>query len=214
MAFIRDRDAKTRGVGAVAALDQVSAAGRRQQRARAMNMARRDQRLARIAMGAINMHEGPGRISSTQTGTRFDYGTNPNLKPPPPTGGANGVTTSPTTGRLTPTRAAQKFTQTFSQDITSTRPTSPTVPPLPPPVEVVDTPTPRPQAPSSGGGGSWGGGAGGSSSSSPDIPGVIVDPVPDVVSPGTGSSQLSNRTLAIGAAALVAAYLLTKKKKA
>jgi len=214
MAFIRDRNAKTRGVGAVAALDMVSSAGRRQQRARVLQMARRDGRMARLAMGALDLGTRPTRVTSQGTGIKFDYGTSNQPTPPPTRGTTPGVVTSPTTGRLTPTRAAEKFPQAFSQSMetfpgpgnTQTPP-----PPLPPPVEVVDTKPPSSSSGGGGGGGGGGYGGGGNPGGGIVPPEITPEDMPDTVAPGT-SGGLSNKTLAIGAAALLGAYFLLKKK--
>lgn len=62
MSFVKDKDARTRGVGAIAAVDTVGDRLRRHERIKAARMAQRDVALARLAkrnpltgLGAINM---------------------------------------------------------------------------------------------------------------------------------------------------------------
>jgi len=226
MSFMRDKDARTRGVGAVAALDHVSAAGRRAQRARAIAMARRDAALARTAMGAISTGYRESSPTGMTSSVSFDTGRAP--APASPTGGGIGPAPAPITQRFMPT-ATKLSTQSLSQSIDPFRPatTSPTAPPPlppPPPVVVVDTPPPAPStrpaaspvsSSSSGGGGGGGGGGGSWSPTPPRHPAVISEEMPDIVEPlpsSPSSGAISGKTLAIGAGILLGAYFLFKKK--
>jgi hypothetical protein len=60
--YVRDRDARTRGVGAVAAVDHVSDALRRRQLARARAMARRDMTMAKLSRDAFSARAALGAV--------------------------------------------------------------------------------------------------------------------------------------------------------
>lgn len=223
MSFMRDKDAGTRGIGAVAALDKVSGAGRRAQAARALAMARRDRVLSRVAMGAVSTGYRQSSPATYKQTIDFESGRPPPPKNPIPGSGfvkpiTGGVSTSsPFATKYATTKVAMQEEQVFGVKTTPGSPTPP--PPLPPPVVVVD-PVPRPTQPppSSGGSSSSGGGGGGGGGGAPypsrprenDLDTVSEQPV-DVPS-SSSSPQISGTTLAIGAAALFGAYLLFKKK--
>lgn len=216
MGFLRDRNARTRGIGAIAALDQVSDAGRRAHAQRARDMARRDAVMARTAMGAVSMGtRGATRDMSATSGTiTFDAG-----KPTVPgTGGPGGNTGGGVivTGGSRAVSAAIKSAATDLQAIPHARPSKP-MPPvvLTDPVLTNSQPAPPPlpkppSAPSSssggGGGGGWGGGG---SSGGSDV--ITAEAQPDVIEPSSPSPSITGKQIAIGAGILLGLYYLSKK---
>lgn len=213
MAFVRDRDAHTRGINAVAALDGVSPANRLVQRHKARQMAVRDRQLARVAMGAVNLSN-TNKITTARggTGIHFDYGTTNVPKPPAPGGGGG------------PARPGSQWSSPALTKVTMPRPTTadPTggggvvvyTPVGTPTVDTPPPPLPLPAPTTSSGGSSGGVGSGASGGAAGH--GVVVDQTPDlpeVVEPTTGGGfALTPTTMLVGAGALIAAYLLMRKK--
>lgn len=219
MAYGRDPDRHTRGVGAVAARDNAHPhAARARRKAINQRTVARDRVLREITygprggIGAVDVGtRRPSRMPDT--GLTFDGAG----KPDPVVGGTGGRVgpgggggfTSGTTSRTqigSGIRYAQPFTTSLVID-----PIVPPPPPLPPdPGAGSGSGSPRPKlppAPSGGGGGSW------TPTTKPSVPMPELEPVdlPDVPAPSAGIS-LTPKTLAIGAAAALAAYLLLRKK--
>lgn len=196
MAYERDTDHATRGVGAIAAADSVSVARqrRRVQVGRATRL--RDQHMAGIAMGALSIKG----LSTPAPAPAAQYHLSPN------TGKSLSVAWG---GPTAPTQQPRQpvLTTVFPDPVP--RPTTPipTSSPLP---TTVSTPI-RPVA-------TMGGGGGGSvlPSGGPGGTAMIIDPppvLPPIPEPVEDNTARNVKIAAISAGAAVAAYLLFFRKR-
>lgn len=235
MSYTKDRNAHTRGTGAIAALDGVSSVGRRRQIAGAKMMARQDTRLARLAKTAFRpmamgrmKAEDPGydspipgnpRTSGGGTG-RVDTGTPPTTTAPGP------INTGPIINKppinpscMFPYGMVNGQCVLVGGFVPPPAPTSgpdprPFPQPIPmPPVDPENAPPPLTLPPPKPLPYPTGGGGGGNS---PPIindngGGVIIDPIPDMPPEDTGMST-NTKYLLLGAA-LLGGYLIWKDSK-
>lgn len=240
MSYTRDPDARTRGTGAIAAIDHASPRHRLVQRARSRALADRDRELAMMSrnaqrpqsLGAINAVVIPGggtggaRRPGLDRGAGVDVPVAPPLgpKPLPPRGYTppaaplppKGVTTK--AGRLeiirtiAPTVIKPPAPQRGGRDYIET-PAEFKEPPTGGP-KLVEDPLnpPRANDPIIGtSGGGGGGGSAGGGGSGGGVPDFVLPDLPDLEEPPKVAGE-SNSTLWWLAAAGVASYFLFFKK--
>lgn len=242
MAYERDKDRYTRGVGAIAALDHANPARMRHRALVRRRSNRMDSAKAEYTYrpgGGIGAVEALGRVNLSGTkaivnhyGPAGDLKTSGAVRPPGFTGGGGGMPTSKIPTRLY--GGAGSMLQnpavyssgpgSFKNPGGAPMPPRPTRPigPLPLPTPPGSTVTTRPDKGSSSGGGGGGGGGGGwgaGSGTVPSYPGVEEPAIPDIPDEDTASSSTSSpsvdlKTVAlVGGAAVAAWWLFFRDKK-
>lgn len=189
MSYMRDGDRRTRGVGAVAAADNVSGARRRRQADIHHVTRQRDRAMADIAQGALGrVPMGPGGVVRISEPTDTTY--NPPRAISPPT-----IVSRP---------------PMYNPPAVSP---PPTIPPPPPPAGTLPPPLPYPgpvvsPPPPSSGGDMTGGSSGSGVTLGPGkMPPISIDPtqpLPDV----PDAADHTARNLAIAGGVALAAYLV------
>jgi hypothetical protein len=227
MAFVRDKDAATRGVNAVAAFDMTSRRGRALEARKQRLMMKRDRAMSAVAKGGLGSL---GAIDSARLGVRpaltlspggnvespsgglvgqVGSGRVPQPRPPTPTGGGGGSTFYGTKPASYPTRLVQGgFFGT--RPVPGAPTTSTTDPGLTTSVGTGTNPViVSGSAPSSGGGGGGGGGSGGSGGGGGDPDPADLDTGPS--SPPADDSSSTMKTALLIGGGLLAAYLIFGK---
>ncbi len=210
MSYHRDDDIKTRGAGAIAAIDNVSRRGQWKRGRIAQATRQRDRRMAAVAMGSLGMINVADRKTGTWTASPVSVSkvskpiVSPVGTPTTPTGPAN---RSGGTWTATPiTVIKPPVIRDPARDHRHPEPEQPQDPPKPPPPP---PDPPNPTAPE--GGGSvvsppiYGGGGG-----SIPIPTETL-PDPEVTSGPAALSDNVKLALAVGGGVL-ALFLLTRKR--
>lgn len=235
MAFVKDQDAATRGVNAVAAFDMTSPRGRALEQRRQRIMLRRDRYMAAVARGALgaidSVKVGGSRAPVIVPGYGGDMRTPPPVGTPP--GGSGGGGSPPRkvfVGVSRPADALRRSTSLVLDPMSTTsgggdvrpgRPIGggggtvtgggkPYVDPLPPP----SSPNP-PVTVTGGGSGGGGGGGGGYTGGGGGGGGSATDPADLDLGPGVaepiGPTSSTWKTAALIGGGLLAAYLLFGK---
>jgi hypothetical protein len=207
MSFHRDRDLKTRGVGAIASIDHATPVRRRRRAIKARRELARDRRLANYTFGAQG---GIGAINLDERHPQPDpygQGSHPAGSGGPITGGYR----TPVTTVKPPV-----VVRPPSYEIPHPVMYPPSPPIMPPPLPA--PPVPLPTTTTTGGGGgtaSGGGGGGGGGGTLPTLP---PDPIPpfDPGLPGEppeSSSPDYKKIALIGGGIALAAWLILRNKK-
>jgi hypothetical protein len=228
MAYTKDKDRQTRGVGAIASLDH-ALPNRQVRRRRVLEDTRRhDRAMAAVTKGALGAVRDPivaaaqrgvfNRVGSTQvpvpTGVRPRSGSTPAR--PPRTGvivhdyrtGATGGATQVATG------GAWNKLGTMSTKLGTivAQPAAPAAPDPAPPAAptppATPAPTSTPTTSSGGGGGGGGGSSGGRGAATSGPAGPAIDPLPSMPDIPAATEDNTTRNLLIAGGAALAAYLL------
>lgn len=240
MSFVRDKDAATRGVNAVAAYDMTSRRGRALEERKQRMMLRRDRYMAAAARGGLgaidSVKVGGNRAPTIVPGYGGDLQTPPPVgKPPGGSGGGGGAPRKIFVGARTVATSTAAPRRALVLDPMSTTPSGEVRPGRPLPGGVTVTgggqpytdPLPPPSSPPEGGttigtgtnpvvsapgggGGGYTGGGGGGGGGGAATDPSDLDLGPGVAEP-TGASSSTMKTAALIGGGLLLAYLLFGK---
>ncbi len=228
MAYTRDKDRTTRGVGAIASLDHALPERQRMRRRVLEDTQRRDRAMAAVTRGALGAVRDPlvraaQRAVFARTGATHvpvPTGARPHATAPAPrptsgvivhdhrTGGGGNTpaggppTGGPWAGLTNLTKKLAVMVPKPAEPAPTTPTTTPTVPSTPP--------TSSGGGGSGGGSGGGGGGGGGSSGGGAATSGPAVEPLPPLPDAPAeeASADHTTRNLLIAGGAAIAAYLL------
>ncbi len=218
MAYTKDKDRQTRGVGAIASLDHALPNRQALRRRVLEDTKRHDRAMAAVTRGALGAVRDPlvvaaqravfSRTGAPQTGVR-PRASAAAAAPAPARPKTGVIVTDHRTGSGGETGGAWsklgKMTTKLGTIVTPPAAPDPTPPAAPATPATPATPTP----PASSGGGGGGGGGGGRGPATSGPAGPAVDPLPSLPDiPAAAAEDNTTRNLLIAGGAALAAYLL------